>query len=118
MIKGEYGHTPVAIDPAFRELITGSPEEKAYDVASYRKPENPVLEEFDGVKLAANDEENLLLELLPSVAVNFLKKRRREEYEAEHAAEIKEANEAAEAAAKEAAIPVTGPTISARWGAR
>ena len=35
LVKGEYGKTPVAIDPTFREKITGSPEEKAYDVSSY-----------------------------------------------------------------------------------
>ncbi len=118
LIKGEYGHTPVAVDPAFREMITGSPVEKAYDVSSYKKPENPVLEEFGGVKLAANDEEYLLLELLPSVAVNFLKNRRREEYEAQHADEIKAAQAEAEAKAQEDAIPVTGPTISAPMGGK
>ncbi|MDE6145567.1 MAG: carboxylase, partial [Muribaculaceae bacterium] len=26
LVKGEYGHTPVPVDPAFREKITGSPE--------------------------------------------------------------------------------------------
>ncbi len=59
-MKGEYGHTPVPIDPEFREKITGSPEEVAYDTGKYRKPENPVLEEFAGVKLAKNGEEYLL----------------------------------------------------------
>ncbi len=43
LIKGEYGHTPVAIDPEFRQQITGSPEEKPYDVTKYTKPENPVV---------------------------------------------------------------------------
>ena len=55
--------------------------EKAYDVSKYRKPENPELPEFGGVKLASNDEEYLLLELLPSVANTFLKRRRAEEWE-------------------------------------
>lgn len=44
LVKGEYGNTPVAVDPKFREQITGSPEEKPYDVSSYRAPENPVLD--------------------------------------------------------------------------
>ncbi len=118
LIKGEYGHTPVAIDPAFREMITGSPEEKAYDVSSYRKPDNPVLDEFGGVSLAVNDEEYLLLELLPSVAVNFLKNRRREEYEALHESEIKEAQAVSVDEAEEEMIPVTGPTISAPMGGK
>lgn len=118
LIKGEYGHTPVPVDPAFREMITGSPVEKAYDVSSYKLPDNPVLEEYGGVKLAANDEEYLLLQLLPSVAVNFLKNRRREEYEAAHADEIKEAKAAAAEAEAAAAVPVTGPTISAPMGGK
>nr|MDE7403459.1 carboxylase [Muribaculaceae bacterium] len=73
LVKGEYGKTPVPVNPAFRAQITGSPEEKPYDVNSFKKPANPVLEEFGGVELAQNNEEFLLLELLPAVAVNFLK---------------------------------------------
>lgn len=53
----------------------------AYDTNKYRKPENPVLEEFGSVKLAKNGEEYLLLELLPTVAAPFLKRRRDEEYQ-------------------------------------
>lgn len=120
LVKGEYGHTPVAVDPAFREKLTGSPEEKAYDVSKYKKPENPVLPEYDGVKLASNDEEYLLLELLPSVANTFLKRRRAEEWEAKHAAEKAEAEakRQAEEAAKEPEEPVTGPVLSAPMGGR
>lgn len=70
----------MGVDSEFRAKITGSPEEKAYDVSKYKKPENPVLPEYGGVKLAANDEEYLLLELLPSVANGFLKRRRAEEW--------------------------------------
>ncbi len=120
LVKGEYGHTPVAVDPAFREKLTGSPEEKAYDVSKYKKPENPVLPEYDGVKLASNDEEYLLLELLPSVANNFLKRRRAEEWEVKHAAEKAEAEakRQAEAAAKEPDEPITGPVLTAPMGGR
>ncbi len=117
LIKGEYGHTPAPIDPAFREQITGSPVEKPYDVSSYKKPENPVLAEFDGVKLATNDEEYLLLELLPTVAKGFLKKRRQEEHEARKAAEPK-AEKKAEAAEAEADAPITGETVVAPMGGR
>ncbi len=84
LVKGEYGHTPVAIEPAFREKITGSPVEKPYDVSSYKRPENPVLPEYGNVKLAANREEELLLELLPTVANTFLRKRRAEEFAQPH----------------------------------
>ena len=86
LIKGEYGHTPVAIDPEFRQQITGSPEEKPYDVTKYTKPENPVVPELGNVKLASNNEEYLLLELLPNVANGFLRRRRTEEYQASEAA--------------------------------
>lgn len=114
LVKGEYGKTPVEIDPAFREQITGSPEERPYDVSQFKQPENPVLEEFGGVKLAQNDEEYLLLELLPAVATGFLKNKRKAEYEAANAAA------AAAAKAEEEANcpydPVTGPTLKAPMG--
>lgn len=82
LVKGEYGTTPVAVDPKFRKEITGSEEEKPYDVSSYKRPENPTLDKFGGVKLAANEEEFLLLELLPAVAKTFLTNLRKKDYEA------------------------------------
>ncbi len=118
LVKGEYGHTPVPIDPAFREKITGSPEEVAYDTSKYKTPENPELPEYGGVKLASNKEEELLLELLPAVATGFLKKRRAEEFDARQRAEA-EAAAAAEAARKAAEPkpePITGPVIQAPMG--
>lgn len=87
LVKGEYGKTPVAVDPAFREKITGSAEERPYDTSSFREPANPELPEFGGVKLAQNEEEFLLLELLPSVANTFLKNKRKAEFEAKKAEE-------------------------------
>ncbi len=110
LVKGEYGHTPVPIDPAFREKITGSPIETPYDVSSYRKPENPILE--NGAKLASNSEEYLLLELLPNVANGFLRKRRSEEA-AEQAAVATPVVE--ETVAVE---PITGPTLVAPMGGK
>lgn len=107
LIKGEYGHTPVAIAPEFREKITGHPEERPYDVSGYKRPENPVLEDLDGVKLAANDEEYLLLELLPSVANGFLRKKREAEYAAKKAEEKQ-----AEEAKVEKPEPITGEVLS------
>ncbi|MDE7465349.1 MAG: carboxylase [Muribaculaceae bacterium] len=82
LVKGEYGTTPVPVDPKFREQITGSAEEKPYDVNSYKTPANPELDKFGGVKLAQNEEEFLLLELLPAVAKTFLTNERKKEYEA------------------------------------
>lgn len=101
LVKGLYGKTPIPVDPAFRKQITGSPKETPYNPKDYKKQENPVLEEFGGVKLAQNEKEELLLELFPSVATTFLSKRieqrhlaqlraiqdkKRREYEAEKAA--------------------------------
>lgn len=108
LVKGEYGKTPVPVDPAFREKITGSPEEKPYDVASYRKPANP---EFEGKPLAANEEEYLLLQLLPAVATNYLKSVRK----AENAAAAPKVEEAK--AAKEDVV-ITGATEVAPMGGK
>ena len=115
LIKGEYGHTPVAIDPEFRRKITGSAEEKPYDVSSYKKPENPVLAEYGGVPLASNNEEYLLLELLPSVANGFLRKRREEEYNAKVAAEQPKEEESKK---EDTSLPIVGPVLSAPMGGR
>lgn len=120
LVKGEYGHTPVPVVAEFREQITGSPVETPYDVSKYKKPENPVVEEY-GVKLASNNEEMLLLELLPNVANKFLMNRRKEEFEAkkaqEAAANPAAAKKEAEVAAEDAE-PITGKTIIAPMGGR
>lgn len=110
LVKGEYGHTPVAIDPEFRRKITGSEIETAYDTAKYKKPENPLLEELGGMKLAANNEEYLLLELLPTVAAPFLKRRRGEEYEVIMVEKRKNEPEEAE---QVSVNEVTGPVMQA-----
>ena len=114
LVKGEYGETPVAIDPTFREKITGSPVEKAYDVSSYRKPENPVIEKLS-VKLASNKEEELLLELLPNVAKPFLEKLREAECVASKASESPAEAKAEE---KKDDAPITGPTQKALMGGK
>lgn len=110
LVKGEYGNTPVPVDAKFREMITGDAKEKPYDTNSYQNPENPALDQFGGVKLAANDEEYLLLQLLPAVAKTYLTNKRKAEYEATHApaAETGKANVANEA--------VTGPVFRAPMG--
>ena len=102
LIKGEYGKTPVAIDPKFREKITGSPVEKPYDINAYQAPENPTLPEFGGVKLAKDESDYLLLQLFPTVGATFLRNRRAEEYAAAPKAEVVEEKKAAEE-------PITGP---------
>ncbi|MCM1369315.1 MAG: carboxylase [Candidatus Amulumruptor caecigallinarius] len=122
LVKGEYGQTPVPVDPAFRQKITGSPEEKPYDTSTFKEPANPVLEEYGGVKLAKNQEEFLLLELLPAVANTFLKNLRKKEYEANKtnktaAPANPKAAEAPKAEAKsEPASDITGPVFKAPMG--
>lgn len=116
LIKGEYGHTPVAIDPSFREKITGDSAEHPYDVTKYNKPENPLLADLDNVPLASNDEEYLLLELLPSVANGFLRRRRTEEYNAKNAARIAEEQKIETEKVPEE--PITGEVLSAPMGGR
>lgn len=111
LVKGEYGTTPVAVDPKFREFITGCADEKPYDVSSHKTPDNPVLEKYGNVKLAQNEEEFLLLELLPAVAKTYLTNIRKKEFEAKGAA--------AQAEAKVAPVangPVTGETFCAPMG--
>lgn len=116
LVKGEYGHTPVPVDPSFREMITGDATEYPYDVSKYVAPENPALDDLGGVKLASNDEEYLLLQLLPTVAKTFLRKRRQEEYDAIKAAEA--ANAPEEEVKEETVEPITGEVISAPMGGR
>ncbi len=114
LVKGEYGKTPVAVDPAFREKITGSPVETNYDTSKHQMQPNPELEQCGGIKLAENEKEVLLLELFPTVAKDFLTRTKC----ARHAAEA-EKQAARDAEAKKAAepeveiIPITGHTIDA-----
>ncbi len=114
LIKGEYGKTPVAIDPKFREIITGDPQERPYDVSSYKRPENPVLEDLGGVQLALNEEEMLLLELLPNVANSYLRGLRSKEYQAtqtqEAPTEVKKEEEVEQ--------PITGEVVTTLMGGR
>lgn len=82
LVKGEYGHTPVPVDPEFRLKIAGIREETNYDTSKYKMQPNPVLDEYGGVRLAENEKEVLLLELFPMVPRDFLMKQKRERWEA------------------------------------
>ncbi len=116
LVKGEYGKTPVEIDPAFREKITGSPIERPYDTTTFREPANPELPEFGGVKLAQNDEEYLLLELLPSVANTYLKNKRKAEFEANKAKEEENAKPEEKKEEATETVEITGPVFRAPMG--
>ncbi len=116
LVKGEYGKTPVPVDPAFREKITGSAVEMNYDTSKHRMQDNPVLEDCGGMKLAENEKEVLLLELFPMVAKDFLLKQKSARYAAQMEEKREEERRAvAEAAPVAAAVPadITGPTINA-----
>lgn len=75
LVKGEYGKTPVPVDPEFRLKITGSRDEVPYDPSDYEMQENPLVEEME-TRLAENEKEILLLELFPMMAHNFLSKKK------------------------------------------
>ena len=80
LVKGSYGRTPIEIDPDFREKLCGVREAVPYDTTKYKKQENPIiLEKFGGVKLAANEKEELLMELFPTVAQTYLKNKKEQE---------------------------------------
>lgn len=85
LVKGEYGETPIPVDPDFREKICGHKDERPFDTSTYKMQPNPVLDEFGGVKLAENEEEVLLLELFPMVAKNYLKGVKKAAWEAKQA---------------------------------
>jgi pyruvate/oxaloacetate carboxyltransferase len=80
LVKGIYGHTPIPVDPDFREELTGVREETPYDTRNYKKQENTVFEDYGDMKLAETEKDELLLELFPTVARDFLTKRVEERY--------------------------------------
>ena len=112
LVKGEYGTTPVKIDPEFRLKICGVREESNYDISKYQHQPNPELPEAGGVKLAENEKEQLLLELFPLVAKPYLTGVKVKAYQAKVAAETP-AKEEKVAPAEPKAQPITGHTIVA-----
>ncbi len=109
LVKGEYGKTPVPVNPEFRLKIAGVKEETPYDTSKYQMQPNPVLPEAGGVKLAENEKEVLLLELFPQVAKNFLTRQKETRYQTEHQKET-EKQEKQEVQQEE---PITGKIIEA-----
>mgnify|MGYP000768894013 FL=1 len=110
-VKGEYGHTPVKIDPEFRFKICGVREEIPYDTSKYQMQPNPELPEAGGVKLAANEKEVLLLELFPMVAKTFLTDQKKKAYEATAAKDTPKT--AARSEHKVEAKAITGHKVTA-----
>ena len=110
LVKGEYGKTPVKIDPEFRFKICGVREETPYDTSKYQMQPNPELPEAGGVKLAANEKEVLLLELFPLVAKTFLTEQKKKAYAAAKPAAPKAEEKPVEE--KKQAV-ITGNTVMA-----
>ena len=110
LVKGEYGKTPVAVSPDFREQICGVREETNYDISKYQQQPNPELPEAGGVLLAENEKEVLLLELFPLVAKPYLTNIKKKAYEAQAAAAAPKAEDAPAADVKQ---PITGKTVLA-----
>ncbi len=104
MVKGEYGTTPIPVDPEFRLKICGTREETNYDTSKYQMQPNPMLE--CGVLLAENEKEVLLLELFPLVAKDYLTKFKKELHK--NAPKV----EKVEVAAAAAAPAVKGENVS------
>ncbi len=76
LVKGQYGKTPIPIDPEFRLKIAGTREEIPFNTAGYEKQPNPEFPEMgENYHLANNEKEELLLELFPNVATKFLNDR-------------------------------------------
>ena len=120
LVKGEYGNTPVEVDPEFRLQIAGVREMTPYDTSKYQMQPNPTLDECGGVKLAENEKEVLLLELFPLVAKDYLTRTKCAAWQAvEGERKAREAAEEAERAAaaraeQEASKPkITGYAIEA-----
>ncbi len=111
LVKGEYGTTPVPVNPEFRFKICGVREESNYDISKYQSQPNPELPEAGGVKLAESEKELLLLELFPLVAKPYLTGVKTKAYQAKAAAEAPAKEESVVAEPK--AQPITGHTIVA-----
>jgi pyruvate/oxaloacetate carboxyltransferase len=105
LVKGEYGQTPVPVDPAFRLKIAKVEKETPYDTSKHQLQENPVLTELGGVKLAGNEKEALLLELFPAVARTFLTRQKEARFLASRQPETRREETA------KAESPVTGKVV-------
>jgi len=79
VVKGEYGKTPVEIDPEFRKKIIGDEEAITCRPADMLKPELEKLRE-EVKKWSIQDEDVLTYALFEQVAVDFFEKRKAKMY--------------------------------------
>ncbi len=117
LVKGEYGQTPIEVDPDFREKICGHRDKRDFDTSKYQMQPNPILEDCGGVKLAENEEEVLLIELFPLVAKGYLKGVKKAAWEAKQESAPKSATAAAtkataaQAIGKKVTVPMPGKVL-------
>ncbi len=78
LVRGEYGRTPVDIDPEFRKQIIGDEEPITCRPADLLEPEMDKLR-AECAKWAKNDEDVLSYAQFPQVAQKFFEKRRARE---------------------------------------
>lgn len=79
IVKGEYGKTPVPIDPAFRKKIIGDEEPIDCRPADLLEPELEKLR-LEAAKYTEQEEDVLSYAQFGAVAVKFFEKRRNEKY--------------------------------------
>ncbi|MCR5458216.1 MAG: oxaloacetate decarboxylase subunit alpha [Clostridiales bacterium] len=79
VVKGEYGKTPVDIDPEFRKKIIGDEEAITCRPADMLKPELEKLRE-EVKKWSIQDEDVLTYALFEQVAIDFFEKRKAKMY--------------------------------------
>lgn len=79
LVRGEYGKTPVAIDPAFRKKIIGDDEAIDCRPADLLKPELETIKK-EAVQWAIQDEDALSLAQFGPVAIKFFENRKNKMY--------------------------------------
>ena len=80
VVKGEYGKTPVAIDPEFIKKIIGDEEQITYRPADALKPELEELRAKIPAGLIEQDEDVLSYALFEQVAIKFFEHRKAKKY--------------------------------------
>ena len=80
VVKGEYGKTPVAIDPEFVKKIIGNDEQITYRPADALKPELEELRAKIPAGLIEQDEDVLSYALFEQVAIKFFEHRKAKKY--------------------------------------
>ena len=80
LVKGEYGNTPVAIDPDFREKIIGDEQPITCRPADLLEPELENLR-AECAKWSEQEEDVLSYAQFPKVAVDFFEKRANKKYQ-------------------------------------